>query len=466
MRAGNSRLSRRQFIGATAAAAGAWAIHTVPRQCVAAGGLLSPNEKINLVTVGAGGQAGWNINELNNTGQVDFLAMCDVDTRRAGKNLQRFPGAKTYRDFRRMYDELEKKIDAVLVATPDHTHAVAVMGAIKRGKHVYCEKPLAHSVWEVREIIKAAREYKVMTQLGNQGHSSGDIRRFCEWVWDGAIGNVHTIHAGCNAPNSAMGRLGVLQEVEQVPANLDWDLWLGPAQFRPYHSAYCPGSWRSWMPFGTGTTGDWMCHVVDPVFWALDLGAPESIQAKSDDVEYDPKKHGNDTFPRRSIITYKFAAKGDRGPVTLHWYNGNVQKPRPENLGGPDRTVPATGAVVLGDKAGITYGSHGAGGVRIFPEGAMRAYQAKLKTEPPRKKLPPPPRGHHWDWINAMRTGKPAGSDFSLYGGPLTQLAVLGVIGIRCMGQELKWDNEAGRFTNSAEANALIKPVFREGWTL
>ncbi len=182
----------------------------------------------------------------------------------------------------------------MIVGTPDHTHAVAAMAAIKRGKHVYCEKPLAHSVGEVRALMKAAQEHKVVTQLGNQGHSFDTIRTFCEWIWDGAIGNVHTIHCGCAAINSALDQLPRLGEKEEVPAGLDWDLWLGPAQERPYHSFYLPGRWRSWVPFGNGTIGDWVCHVVDPVFWALDLGAPKTVQAQVKD--YDPKTQG-DAFP-------------------------------------------------------------------------------------------------------------------------------------------------------------------------
>jgi predicted dehydrogenase len=457
MSAKQSGLSRRQFIGGAAAAT---VFTIVPRHCVAASGQLSPNEKINVATIGAAGQANWNIDELDKSGQINFVALCDVDTRRTGKMYTRFPQAKPYVDFRKMFDEVEKNVDAVLVATPDHIHAVAAVAAMKRGKHVYCEKPLAHSVWEVREMMKAARDNKVMTQLGNQGHSSGDIRRLCEWVWDGAIGKVHTIHAACSAGNSAMDQLAPPAEPEAVPQGLDWDLWLGPAQFRPYRRAYCPGSWRSWMPFGTGTTGDWTCHVLDPAFWALDLGAPISIQAQAND--YDPKKHA-DTFPKVSTITYKFAAKGDRGPITVVWYNGKQTMPRPAELEA-GRNVPETGAIFLGDKGGLTHGSHGAGGVRLFPETKMREYQEKLKTEPLKKTLPRV-QSHHWDWINAMRTGKPAGSNFE-YGGPLTQIALLGIIGIRCLGQELKWDDAAGRFTNSEEANGFIRPEFRRGWSL
>jgi predicted dehydrogenase len=452
------RLSRRQFVGGTAAAIAACTL--VPRHCIAASGQVSPNEKIRVAVVGAGGQGAWNIGQLDETKQVDIVALCDVDLQRAGDTLAKFPQAKVYRDFRKMFDEMDN-IDAVLIATPDHTHAVAAVAAMKRGKHVYCEKPMAHSVHEVREMMRLAREHKLMTQLGNQGHSWDSTRTFCEWIWDDAIGKVRTIHAGCNAPNSAMDHLSEVGSEHPVPATLDWDLWLGPAKFRAYNPMYCPGTWRSWMPFGTGTPGDWTCHVVDPVYWALDLGAPVSVQAKAKD--YDPVKHA-DTFPKGSIVTHQFPAKGDRGPITLYWYSGTEGIPRPDGLE-EGRTVPQTGAVVLGDKGGIMYGSHGAGESRLFPETKMRAYYEKLKSEPVKRPLPRLGASHHQDWLNAIRTGKPAGSDFS-YSGPLTEIAMLSIIAIRMLGQELKWDSQAIRFTNSAEATALLTPQFRAGWTL
>ncbi|HEX2972877.1 MAG TPA: Gfo/Idh/MocA family oxidoreductase, partial [Tepidisphaeraceae bacterium] len=328
------------------------------------------------------------------------------------------------------------------------------INAMKRGKHVYCEKPLAHSIYEVRQMMKAAQENNVVTQMGNQGHSFETIRMFCEWIHDGAIGNVHTIHAGCNSPNSALGQLSKLGEKHAVPAEVDWNLWLGPAQFRPYNPMYMPGRWRAWMPFGTGTLGDWTCHVVDPVFWALDLGAPTTIQAEAED--YDPKRHA-DTFPRRTKVKYQFPAKGNRGPITMYWYSGYDTLPRPENLE-PDRKVTDIGAIVLGDKGSIMYGSHGAGGLRIFPETQMKAYKQPPKTLPRVK-------SHHQDWVNAIRNGTRSGSDFS-YGGPLTEIALLGIIATRMLGQELKWDGQSIRFTNNEQANRFVKPVFRAGWEI
>ncbi len=442
-----SALSRRAFLGSAAAAAAT----IVPRHVLAQSGQTAPNDKIRVAGIGVGGMGR---NDLRNVRGQDIVALCDVDDRRAAQTYQEYPRAKRFRDFRKMFDAMEKGIDAVVVATPDHFHAVAAMAAIRRGKHVYCEKPLAHSVYECRALQKAAKQHDVVTQLGNQGHSSGAIRSFCEWIWDGAIGEVHTVHAGCSAVNSALGALSSLKEKHAVPKELDWDQWLGPARERPYHPAYLPGKWRGWVPFGNGTVGDWTCHVVDPVFWALDLGAPKTIVAQVKD--YDPKTQG-DAFPRGEIITYEFPAKGKRGPVTMHWYSGTESIPRPEALE-KDRKPVSTGAVVIGDRGTIMHGSHGAGGVRIIPEARMQQYE---RPEPTIPRV----GGHQQDWLHAIREGKKSGSDFS-YGAPLSEIAMLGVIAIKLPGVKLAWDAETMRFTNCDEANRFVDPPYREGWTL
>jgi predicted dehydrogenase len=443
-------VTRRGALGIGLAGAAA-TVSIVPRHAVAASGKTPPSEKLNIAGIGV---AGMGRGDLDAVGGENIVALCDVDLRHAAGSFKKWPDTRQFRDFRKMFDAMEKKIDAVVVATPDHCHAVASMAAIRRGKHVYCEKPLAHSVHEVRQLMKAAREHNVVTQLGNQGHSFESIRIFCEWIWDGAIGKVHTIHLGCHAVNSGIDALPLLKDQHDVPATLDWDLWLGPAQMRPYHPAYLPSKWRGWVPFGNGTVGDWTCHVVDPVFWALDLGAPATIQAKAKD--YDPKTQG-DAFPKGEIITYEFPAKGNRGPVTMHWYSGTERIPRPKDLE-KDRKAVETGAVVLGDKGTIMYGSHGAGGVRIIPEAKMKAYKLPPKKIPRAKE-------HHQDWLQAIRSGTKAGSDFS-YGGPLTELAMLGVIAIKMAGVKLQWDAQKVQFTNCSEANQHIHPPYRHGWML
>ena len=441
-------MSRRKFLKAST---GTFAAVTIVPRHVLGRGMTPPSEKLNIAGIGAGGMGGGDINSVS--GGNNIVALCDVDLRRAS-TIKKYPKAKVFRDFRKMFDAMEDKIDAVVVGTPDHFHAVAAMAAIKRGKHIYCEKPLAHSVGEVRALMKAAKDYKVVSQLGNQGHSYNTIRTFCEWVWDGAIGNVHTIHCGCSAVNSGIDSLPKLSEKHDIPPELEWDLWLGPAKWRPYHPAYLPSSWRGWVPFGNGTVGDWTCHVVDPVFWALDLGAPSTITAQVDN--YDPKTQG-DAYPKGDIITYEFPAKGTRGPITMVWHSGTCKIPRAKELE-PGRKGVDTGAYVYGDKGVIMYGSHGAGGVRIIPEKAMKAYESPKKTIPR-------VRGHHNDWLRAIREGRKAGSDFS-YGGPLTEIAMLGVVALKMPGMKLQWDAQAMKFTNCDEANMFVDPPYRKGWTL
>ncbi|MBN1804015.1 MAG: Gfo/Idh/MocA family oxidoreductase [Sedimentisphaerales bacterium] len=442
------KISRRDFIRATTAAT---AFTIVPRSVLGGWGNIAPSDKLNIACIGVGGRGGANLNGVRNE---NIVAMCDVDTEQAAKSFQNYPKAKRFKDFRKMLDEIDNQIDAVVVSTPDHTHAVACMDAIRRGKHLYCEKPLAHSIYEIRQLMKAAREHKVITQLGNQGHSFDHIRLFCEWIWDGAIGNVHTIYAACGSNYSQIKQIDKRNEQHEIKDGLDWDLWLGPARYRPYNPMYLPGIWRGWMPFGSGVIGDWICHVVDPVFWALNLGAPDTIQVEAKD--YDPKKYA-DTFPAGSVVTFNFPANDKRGPVKLVWQDGIEKIPRPEELE-EGRKVPDTGAIVIGDKGKIMYGSHGADHVRIIPESKMRAYKR------PEQKIPRV-GGHHQDWLEAVKNNRQAGSSFD-YGGPLTELARLGIIAIQMPGRELKWDSENMRFTNCDEANQYVNPPSREGWTL
>jgi len=447
-------IGRREFLKAAGAGGVAVAAFTiVPRHVMAASGKTAPSDKLNIASIGVGGMGGGDVGNVSRGNNM--VALCDVDLKRGARSFKAHPQAKVYRDFRKMFDEMSDKIDAVTVSTPDHTHAVAAMAAIKRGKHVYCQKPLAHSVWEVRELMKAAKKHKVVTQLGNQGHSTDSIRNFCEWIWDGAIGKVHTITCACSAVNSGVGNLERIKQASPIPGTLDWDLWQGPAKARPYSPCYLPGAWRGWTPYGNGTIGDWTCHIIDPVFWALDLGAPTSIVAES--KGYNPKTQG-DAFPRGDRITYEFAGNAKRGPITLHWHSGTEPMPRPKQLE-PGRKPIRTGAYVFGDDGVIGYGSHGAGGVRLIPEKAMKAYKVPEKTIPRASE-------HHRDWLDAIRKGTKAGSDFHDYGGPLTEIAMLGVIALKMPGVKLKWDSARMEFTNSADANQWVKPPYREGWTL
>jgi len=264
-------VSRRRVIGGMATWA---AISVVPRHVLGGRRHVPPSEKLNIAGIGIGGRGQGDLHEV---GSENIVALCDVDDAYAGKVFAKYPKARKWRDYRKMLDQ-QKDIDAVVIATPDHLHAVISMAAIKRGKHVYCEKPLTHSVWEARQVAEAAREAGVATQLGNQGQASEGNRLVSEFIWDGAIGPVHEVHAWCNRYISPRG-IGRPKETPPVPGTLDWDLWLGPAKQRPYHPCYLPFSWRGWWDFGTGVLGDIGCHQLDPVFRALKLGYTIKVEA-------------------------------------------------------------------------------------------------------------------------------------------------------------------------------------------
>ncbi len=450
-------MNRRQFL--CGASAGVAVFHILPGRVMAQVQGLSPNQKLNVAGIGIGSQGGADIDGVAREGHK-VVALCDVDDNYAAKKFAQYPKARQFKDFRVMLEQMGKGIDAVVIGTPDHTHAVIAMEAMKHHKHVYCEKPLAHSVHEVRTLMAAAKQYKVVTQLGNQGHSTDSIRRVCEWVGAGAIGQVHTVHAGCDAFKDVYCQLRNLDKLNQpyeVPKGLDYDLWIGPVPFRPYTPFWVPWNWRGWLPFGTGTIGDWFCHVIDPTFWALDLDAPSTVQAEVTD--YDPAKQGL-TYPPGAKITFEFPAKNGRGPVKVVWHDGNQTIPRPAQFSADDR-IPSTGAILFGDKGMIVHGSHGGGGCYLAPDKLMDQHSGK--NAPPEKIARV--KNHAFDWTEAICTGRQAGSNFG-YGGPLTQAALLGAIAIRFPGQTLKWDDKEARFTNHDDANAHVNPPYRQGWRL
>ena len=341
------KVNRRQFLYRTGVSAALFQI--VPAGVLCGAESQSPNAKLNVAGIGIGSQGGADVDAVAGEGQ-NIVALCDVDDNYAAKKFAQYPKAKQFKDYRVMLDQMGREIDAVIIGTPDHTHAVIALEAMRRGKHVYCEKPLAHAIQEVRALRAAAQKYKVVTQLGNQGHSSGSIRRLCEWVWAGAVGQVHTVHAGCDAFRDVYSQIRNLEKADKhydVPKGLDYDLWIGPVPFRPYTPLWVPWNWRGWLPFGTGTVGDWFCHVIDPSFWALDLGAPSTVQAEVKD--YDPAKHGL-TYPPGTAITFEFPAKGDRGPVKLVWHDGSVRIPKPKDLPSGENP-PGTGPFFLARRA-------------------------------------------------------------------------------------------------------------------
>ena len=299
-----NKITRRRFLGGTAFSAATFMI--LPGSVLGLRGGTSANGKLNLAGIGIGGQGG---NDIGAMAGENIVALCDVDQNYAAPIFKKYPDAKKFTDFRRMLDEM-KEIDGVVVGTPDHLHAFATMEAVRRGKHVYCEKPLTHSVWEARQVSDAARTAKVATQMGNQGQASEPTRHLCELVWSGIIGPVREAHIWTDRPSQGLFNeywpqgVGRPKDEPPVPASLDWDLWLGPAPQRPYNPAYLPFKWRGWWDFGTGALGDIGCHAMDPVFRALKLGAPISVQAASTRVN-------TETYQLGSMVTYDFPARAE-----------------------------------------------------------------------------------------------------------------------------------------------------------
>jgi predicted dehydrogenase len=442
------KISRRGFMSAAATAA---TFTIVPRHVLGGARHVPPSEKLNIAGVGIGGRGEGDLDEV---GSENIVALCDVDDKCAAKVFKKYPNAQKYHDFRKMLDK-EKNIDAVVIATPDHNHAVVSMAAIKRGKHVYCEKPLAHSIYEVRKVTEAAREAGVATQLGNQGQASEATRLACEFIWAGAIGPVHEVHSWCNRPISPRG-IERPKDTPPVPETLNWELWLGPAPYRPYNPCYLPFTWRGWWDFGSGVLGDIGCHQFVSIFRALKLGYPTSVNASSSNF-YEPAAVTEETAPKASIVRYDFPAREGMPPVKLTWYDGGLMPDRPDELEEGLRFGEPDDNLYIGEKGKIL-------GHRLLPESRSKEY-----GKPP-KVLPRSP-GHHKEWINACKGGEPAGSNFDV-AGPLTEEVLLGNVAVR-MGQQLYekglklyYDGPNMKVTNLPEANKYIRSEYREGWNL
>jgi len=438
------RMSRRDFIGAATAVA---AFTVVPRGVLGGPGNVPPSEKLNIAGVGVGGMGKSNVSACKGE---NIVALCDVDESYAGKVFEEYPNAKKWTDYRKMLDQ-QKDIDAVIVATPDHTHAVIAMAAMKRGKHVYVQKPLTRTVYEARVLTEAARKYKVATQMGNQGHSGEGVRLMCEWIWAGAIGPVREVHAWTNRPVWPQG-IDRPTETPDVPSTLNWDLWVGPSPMRPYHPAYLPFNWRGWWDFGGGALADMACHVIDPVFSALKLGYPITVEACATRVN-------KETFPHASIVRFEFPARGDMPAVKLHWYDGGMKPARPDALE-PNRKLGQAGSNVffIGDKGVLRCGEYG-DSPRLIPERRMKEYNRPPKT------LPRIEGSHEQNWIDACKGGVPACSNFD-YSGPLTETVVMGNLSLRRLDKKLTWDGQNMKVTNDDEANEYVNLPYRKGWSL
>ena len=400
----------------------------------------SPNEKLNVAVIGCGGRGAANLNAVAATENI--VAMCDVDERRAGASFKKFPNAKKYHDYRKLLDEMDRRIDAVVVSTPNHVHAPATVTAMRMGKHAYCEKPLTHSVHEARVAARVAAEKKLATQMGTQIHASGNFRRVVELIRSGAIGAVRRCHIWLRGGGSAGDRP---LETPPVPEGLDWDLWLGPAPYRPYHPCYVPHDWHYWWDFGGGAYGNMGCHYLDLAFWALDLRHPTTIEASGSPV------HRQST-PRQFHVSYEFAARDDMPPVTVTWSHGPEGPAVFDEL--PKRDTMWAWGVFVGDEGMLlaNYPKH-----QLWPMDKFADFQ------PPEPTIPDS-IGHHKEWIQACKTGSPTTCNFD-YSGAVTETLLLGNVAYRC-GGKLQWDPIQMKFPSHPEAEQYLGREYREGWTL
>jgi len=462
------KTTRRQFLGWSAASVAAAAI--VPRHVLGGAESVPPSEKVNVALVGAGGQGRSNTRILFREPDVQVVAVADpfeqhnLDAfyyrgeggrKPVQAEIEKHYGEKTpnfacadYEDFRVMLEK-EKAIDAILCATPDHLHAYVSVTAMRAGKHVYCEKPLTHNVWEARQVAKVAKETGVATQMGNQGHSKEGIRQTCEWIWDGAIGPVREAHAWVGATRWNKGLTGLPTDTPPVPAGANWDLWIGPRKPVPYHPAYTPVTWRDFWAFGSGPIGDFGCHDLDAAMWALDLAEPQTIEAR-------PAGNMNaDIAPHGEMCYYEFGPRGDKPPVKVTWYDGGLRPPCPEEL--PEgSSLPSRGVLFVGEKGKML--CDGAGGMpRLLPYEKTGQYERPAQTIPRSK-------GHHRDWLDACKGGPPASSNFD-YGAKLAELVLLAIVSLRT-GKKLFWDAANMKTRGLPEADAFIKEQYRKGWEI
>jgi len=407
----------------------------------------APSEKLNVAFVGSGGQAGFSLEHL---AEQNIVALCDVDERRAAAAFERFPKAKRFRDYRRMLDRMNRQIDAVVVATPDHTHAPASIRAMQLGKHVYCEKPLTWCIEEARRMAETAKRHGVATQMGTQGMAMDGARAGIEAIRAGAIGPVRELHVWTDRA-AGWWPQGVDRpsETPPVPEGLDWDLWLGVAPERPYHPAYVPFKWRGWLDFGTGAIGDMGIHNAAMAWVGLKLGLPRSAEVVA------TSGANGETFPAWSILRLEFPARGPLPPVTMHWYDGG-KRPSADLIGG--RGVAKNGAILVGENRTMYSIEWTGADWHLLPEDKFRDYR------PPEPFLPRSP-GHHAEWIAACKGGPPAFCNFVDFAAPLTEVMLLGNLALRT-GQKIEWDAEAMRANGCPQADELIRRKYRKGWEI
>jgi predicted dehydrogenase len=471
----SKKFSRREFVKGASLAAGGFII--VPRH-VLGRGFVAPSDKLNIAGIGVGGKGADDLKEFSTSPNVNIVALCDVDDRRAADSRQRFPKAKYYKDFREMLAKEKKNIDACSISTPDNVHAIATLTAMQLGKHVYTQKPLTHDIYEARLLAGAAKRYKVVTQMGNQGGSGDGVRQAKEMYDAGLLGEVDRVYVWTNRPVWPQA-LPTPTGHFDVPAELNWDLWLGPAKYIDYNPAYLPFNWRGWSAFGTGALGDMACHLMDPVFRLLPIDFPSSVECSIPTTWSDDGKRAKypDGYPSASIIHLDYPRKDGKGNIKLTWMDGGLLPMTPDELlpgepfGGPDG-----GALFIGSKSKMLVNCYGEN-PRLLPSSLM-------KSEMPKPVLPRVPEGHYLQWVNACIAGYGKGvtsSPFE-YAGPFTESVLIGNLAIRSWALEnpnaksrsdrnpgrkkLEWDAKAMRITNFDEANQFVRREYRDGWSL
>jgi len=444
-------VSRRLFLQTSAAAA---SLFVLPRFAIAQSGPAA-GRKLNLAFIGGGGIA-----EIAFDGCLgeNYVAICDVDDARAAENFAKYPNAKRFKDYRVMLEKMHKEIDAVIVSIPDHSHFAAAYLSMQLGKHVYVQKPLTHDIWQARTLRRAATHFKVITQMGNQGHTTEGIRYVKEWYDAGVIGDVREVHAWFDGPNFVKGPYFSIPSsfpapTAEPPATLDWDLWLGPAKKRKYSPSYTPLTWRGWWDFGCGELGDWACHTLDAPFWSLDLDQPTRVSV----VNLEPIGEG--FVPRSSHIKFEFPARGTKPPVTLHWYDGG-QRPAPPLDWDRKKEFPNQGMLMIGDKNTLMTGGR-PDSPRLLPDSLWEEFKLNL----PEKKIPRVKGGPFQEWIRAIKEEGPLpGSNFD-YAARLTEMSLVGVMAQRT-NRDIEWDASNMRVTNHKDIDFahIVRQPARKGW--
>ncbi len=444
-------LSRRKFIGtmAKAGVAAAAAPMILPRNVLGGPGYQAPSDTLNIAAVGIGGMGAYNLRELARTENI--VALADVDWGYAAPVFEAYPRARRYWDFRRMFDEMASEIDGVVVATPDHSHAVITMRAMERGLHVYTQKPLTWSVWEARQLKEAAERTGVVTQMGNQGHSMDSARFVNEHIRAGTIGEVREVHVWTNRPIWPQG-MDLPELLERKPQQLNWNLFLGPAPVTPYDSAFHPFSWRGWVDYGTGALGDMGAHLIDHPYWALELEAPLSVERRSTDFNFA-------SYPNANLTYYDFAARDNYPPLRLTWYDGGLMPPRPEELPAGEDLFPEGGVLYVGAEGKLLHHNYGKN-PRFLPlelnEDVPEVPQLFVRVSE---------ESHEMNWVRAIKGEAETVSPFS-YAAPLTETMLLGIVSLKAGNHRIQWDAENLRVTNLPEANDFLRREPRRGWAL